>query len=177
MTKTTIKKWTAAVSIRPETPGDHDAITAVLIEAFADHPYSHQTEHLIVEELRRSKALIVSLVAEIDAQVVGHIAFSPVAINDAECQWFALGPIGVARRFQRRGIGGQLIKAGLDALRSLGAEGCVLVGDPAYYLRFGFRQDPALTMEGVPPENLMALPLGEHRPQGRVTHHPAFSVS
>ena len=60
-----------SVNIRPESPGDYDAITVILLEAFADHPYSHQTEHLIVNELRRSKALTISLVAEADGQIVG----------------------------------------------------------------------------------------------------------
>jgi putative acetyltransferase len=107
------------MEIRSENSRDHDAITAILIEAFADHPYSHQTEHLIVDALRRAKALSVSLVAETDKQVVGHIAFSPVTIDGEDCRWFALGPVAVARRLQRRGIGRQLIEAGLNALRSL----------------------------------------------------------
>ena len=59
---------------------------------------------------------------------------------------------------------------------NLGAQGCVLVGEPAFYNRFGFRHDPALRMEGVPPEVLLCLPMCDEMPEGAVTHHPAFSV-
>jgi putative acetyltransferase len=162
--------------IRPEAPSDHEAITEIIIEAFADHPYSHQTEHLIVDELRRSDALTLSLVAEIDGRVVGHVAFSPVKIDGADCRWFALGPVAVARSHQGRGIGQQLITAGLEALRGFGACGCVVVGEPAYNRRFGFEHDPDLMMEGVPPEVFMLLPLAGPRPRGAVSHPPAFSV-
>ena len=162
--------------IRSETENDYAAIRNILIAAFANHPYSHQTEHLIVEALRAANALTVGLVAEVDGNVVGHIAFSAVKIEGVDCRWFALGPVAVLADFQRRGIGKGLIREGLRAIRSLGAKGCVLVGDPAYYNRLGFRHNPALAMEGVPPENLMCLPMGEQIPQGQVTHHAAFSV-
>ncbi len=78
--------------------------------------------------------------------------------------------------FQRRGIGMGLVEAGLEAIRGLGARGCVLVGDPHFYERFGFRSNPALTREHVPPENLLCLPMAEPIPHGPVSHHPAFFV-
>jgi putative acetyltransferase len=162
--------------IRPETAADCAAIRDILIAAFANHPYSHQTEHLIVEALRAANALSVGLVAEVDGKVAGHIAFSLAQIDGADCRWFMLGPIAVTPGLQRQGIGKTLIRAGLDVLRNREAQGCVLVGDPAYYLRLGFQNCPALTMEGVPPENLMCLSMTEQVPQGRVTHHAAFSV-
>ena len=162
--------------IRPETATDYAAIRNILIEAFANHPYSHQTEHLIVEALRAANALTVGLVAEAKGNVVGHIAFSPARISGADSSWFVLGPIAVTPSLQRQGIGRTLIREGLDAIRHLGAQGCVLVGDPAYYGRLGFRNNPALTVEGVPPEYFMCLPMTEKIPQGEVTHHAAFSV-
>jgi putative acetyltransferase len=162
--------------IRPETPSDHDAIRQILMAAFADHPYSHQTEHLIVEALRADDALIVSLVAEVDGNIVGQIAFSPVTIGGKDCGWFALGPVAVSPSHQRQGIGQALVNEGLDALRKLGAQGCVLVGEPAFYNRFGFRHDPALHMHGVPPEVLLCLPMGDQVPEGSVQHQSAFSV-
>ncbi len=162
--------------VRPETADDYDAIRRIHIAAFANHPYSHQTEHLIVDALRASGALSVSLVAEVNGSVVGHIAFSPVKIGGMDCTWFALGPIGVLPGFQRQGVGKGLIAEGLGAIRSLGAQGCVLVGEPAFYNRFGFRSDPALTMEGVPPQYLLCLPMTGETPKGCVSHHPAFSV-
>jgi putative acetyltransferase len=162
--------------VRPETPDDYHVIRTILVAAFADHPYSHQTEHLIVEALRAGNALTVGLVAEVDGSVVGHIAFSPVKIGGVDCGWFALGPIAVSPGSQRQGVGKGLIAEGLSAIRGLGAQGCVLVGDPAYYHRFGFRHDPALAMEGVPPQYLLCLPMAQPMPQGHVSHHPAFWV-
>ncbi|MGE5611300.1 MAG: GNAT family N-acetyltransferase [Bacillota bacterium] len=163
--------------IRSETPADYDAIRTILIAAFAHHPYSHQTEHLIVEALRAANALTLALVAEVDGQVVGHVAFSSVKINGKDCMWFALGPVAVSPNFQRQGIGQALIKQGLQSLRNLGAQGCVLVGDPAYYCRFGFRHNPALLLEGIPPQYFLCLQIADQTPQGCVTHHSAFSVS
>ena len=163
--------------IRPEIARDWEAIERVHIEAFSNHPYSRQTEHLIVNALRAAGALAVSLVAELDGEVVGHIAFSLARIGGRDCRWYVLGPVGVLPDYQRRGIGKELVRAGIEAIRELGAAGCVLVGDPAYYTRLGFTHDPALTLEGVPPENLMCLPLGGHVPQGEVSHHEAFWVT
>ena len=162
--------------IRPETPTNHDAIRRILIAAFADHPYSHQTEHLIVEGLRADNALTVSLVAEVDGNVVGHIAFSSVKIGGKDCGWLGLGPVAVSPSHQQRGIGQALVTEGLKTIRNMGAQGCVLVGDPAFYCRFGFEHNSALRMEGVPPEVLLCLPMCDQMPEGNVTHHPAFSV-
>jgi putative acetyltransferase len=163
--------------IRSELPADYDSIRNIHIAAFAHHPYSHQTEHLIVAALRADNALTVSLVAVVNGDVVGHIAFSPMKINGLDCKWLTLGPIAVAPDHQRQGIGQRLVRAGLDAIRSLGAEGCVLVGDPAFYRRFGFENNPSgLRMEGVPPEVIMCLSMCGQMPEGIVTHHPAFFV-
>ena len=163
--------------IRPESANDYDTIRNILIAAFATCPYSHQTEHLIVEALRADDAMPVALVAEIDGTVVGHIAFSPIKISGKDCKWFTLGPIAVTPNLQRKGIGKSLVNAGLQAIRSLGAQGCMLVGEPAYYERFGFRHDPALTMEGVPPQYLVCLPIVPPVPCGEVSLPPAFWVS
>ena len=167
----------APVIIRSETQDDHASIRDILIAAFANHPYSHQTEHLIVDGLRADDALTVSLVAEVDGNVVGHIAFSPVTIGGKDCGWLALGPVAVSPSHQRQGIGQALVNEGLNTIRNLGAQGCVLVGDPAFYRRFGFEHNRVLRMEGVPPEVLMCLPMGDQMPEGSVTHHPAFSVA
>jgi predicted N-acetyltransferase YhbS len=164
------------VLIRPEAPDDCDSMRDILIAAFANHPYSHQTEHLIVEGLRADDSLTVSLVAEVDGNVVGRIAFSPVKIGGKDHGWLALGPVAVLSPFQRRGIGQAPVNEGLKTIRDLGAQGCVLVGDPAFYNRFGFRHNLALRMEGVPPEVLLCLPMWDEMPHGSVTHHPAFSI-
>ena len=163
--------------IRPEAPGDAEAIGAVTAEAFRTVAVSRQTEPYIVEALRAAGALSVSLVAELDGRVVGHVAFSPVAISDGSRDWYGLGPVSVLPAHQRRGIGRTLIREGLDRLRQRGGRGCCLVGDPNYYTRLGFRRIDSLTLEGVPPEYFLALPLGEAIPHGAVTFHDGFMAT
>ena len=160
--------------IRPDTDADIEAIAEVTRAAFADHPYSQQTEHFIIAALRAAGALTISLVAEVDGEVVGHVAFSPITISDGSQDWYGLGPISVLPECQRQGIGKALMHEGLSRLKALGAKGCVLVGDPNYYERFGFRSGPELTHEGVPQENVLVLPFGESRPQGVVVFHKGF---
>ncbi|MBI5519241.1 MAG: N-acetyltransferase [Desulfovibrio sp.] len=163
--------------IRPETPADIDAIRRINIDAFADHPFSRQTEHLIVEELRAAGALAVSLVAEEqDGSVVGHIAFSSAPIGGRDQGWYLLGPVAVLPGSQRRGVGSALVRQGLDALRAMGAQGCALVGDPAFYTRLGFRQAVRLAYPGVPGEFVLCLPLAGEEPVGDIGHHPAFEA-
>ena len=106
--------------IRPETPKDFRSIRQILIAAFEKQSFSHQTEHLIVEALRAADALALSLVAEVDSEVVGHIAFSAAGIGDASSGWFLLGPVAVRPDHQGRGIGRALIEAGLEGLRPRG---------------------------------------------------------
>ena len=159
---------------RDETPVDCPAITEVTIAAFKTLDVSNQTEHYIIEALRAAKALTVSLVAEVDGRVVGHIAFSPVTMSDGSPGWYGLGPVSVLPEIQRQGIGSALIKEGLARLKALGAQGCCLVGHPGYYGRFGFRNVEGLGYEGVPPEAFFALAFSGPLPQGNVTFHEAF---
>jgi putative acetyltransferase len=165
------------LTIRPERPDDIEAISTITEQAFRTCPYGNHTEQFIILALRRAGALSVSLVAELDSQVVGHIAFSPVEILDGSPDWYALGPVSVVPELQGQGIGKALINAGLDALRGLGAQGCVLVGDPGFYGRFGFRSRPELTMDGVPQEVVQSLAFGEHMATGKIIHHEAFSAN
>ena len=160
--------------IRKETVADVEAITEVTIAAFKNHPISHQTEHFIINALRDADALTISLTAEIDARVVGHIAFSPVKISDGTKDWYGLGPISVLPEYQRRGVGKSLIKKGLSLLKELGGQGCALVGDPNYYKRFGFKNYPELVHEGVPQEVFLVLPFDENIPQGTILFHEGF---
>jgi len=126
--------------------------------------------------LRTAGALTVSLVAEIGGRVVGHIAFSPVTISDGSDGWYGVGPLSVLPEFQMRGIGKSLVYRGLSSLTALGAKGCVLVGDPRYYERFGFRNIPDLVLDGVPQENFVALPFGSKPARGTVIFHQGFSA-
>lgn len=163
-------------TIRPESPSDEDAIEQVTRRAFLAHPYSQQTEQFIIRALRADHALAVSLVAEDAGRIVGHIAFSPVTVSDGAMGWYGLGPIAVDPDQQGRGIGRALMERGLAELRKIGAKGCVLVGDPAFYIRFGFANNPALVLEGVPQEFFLALSLGTSYAQGNVLFHPAFQA-
>lgn len=160
--------------LRKETANDIEAITEVTIAAFKDHPIGRQTEHFIIHALRKAGALTLSLVAELDGRVVGHIAFSPVVMSDGTKDWYGLGPISVLPEYQRQGIGNALINKGLSELKALGAKGCALVGYPDYYKRFGFKNYPELIYEGVPQEAFLALPFKEKIPQGTVEFHEAF---
>jgi putative acetyltransferase len=160
--------------IRNETASDIDAIAEVTIAAFKTLPISNHTEQFIINSLRVADVLTISLVAEIDGQVVGHIAFSPVTISDGSTGWYGLGPVSVLPEYQKQGIGKSLINKGLSMLKELGGEGCTLVGDPSYYKRFGFRNIPDLVHEGIPQEVFLVLPFTENVPQGIVVFHEGF---
>jgi putative acetyltransferase len=162
--------------IRAEEPRDVDAIREINIAAFADHPFSQQTEHLIVDALREDGALSISLVAIRDDRPVGHIAFSETALGDIEHGWYLAGPVAVLPESQCEGIGSALVEAGLERLRASGAAGCVLVGDAGFYRRFGFDVHPGLAHEGVPGEFVLGLAFGDQEPTGEIRAHKAFEV-
>lgn len=162
------------LTIRAERAGDAAAIAEVVRDAFVGHPHSRQTEPFIVAALRRAGALTISLVAEIEGEIIGHIAFSPVSISGEISNFHALGPLAVSPLRQRQGAGQALVRAGLDALRSAGSRGCVVVGDPAYYRRFGFARHPDCTVPGIPPDYVLALAFDGAPVIGDITHHPAF---
>jgi putative acetyltransferase len=165
------------MQIRPERPQDAPTIRALTDAAFKGMPFSDQTEAAVVDGLRAAGALTLSLVATEDEDIVGHVAFSPVTIDGVAGDWYGLGPVSVWPGRQRSGIGMALIGEGLRRLRSLKAGGCVLTGDPAYYARFGFENDPELTYAGAPPWAFQRLSLDGSRPRGEVHFHPAFDVS
>jgi putative acetyltransferase len=163
-------------TLRDETPADVNAIAELTIAAFRTLEISHHTEQFIVAALRAAKALTISLVAEADGRVIGHIAFSPVAISDGTRNWYGLGPVSVLPEHQRRGVGKALIAEGLRRLKEMGAQGCCLVGHPDYYRQFGFRNPPELVLEGVPPEVFFALPFDGRMPRGTVAFHEGFGA-
>ena len=160
--------------IRPERAGDQSAIHNLVATAFAGQPHSDGSEPGIVDRLRADGDLAISLVAEDGGETVGHVAFSPVTISDGSEGWFGLGPVAVAPERQREGIGAALIERGLTLLHERGAAGCVVLGDPAYYARFGFAHDPALAYPGPPAEYFQRLVIGTSGARGEVTYAPAF---
>lgn len=162
--------------IRFERADDAIAIRTVTRAAFDGVPHSSQTEAAIVDALRAAGALTLSLVAEEGGDIVGHAAFSPITIDGAFQRWYGLGPVSVRPDRHKRGIGRALIDKGLAELRRLKAQGCVVLGDPAYYGRFGFRNDPGLRLPDVPPVYFQCLSFGGETPRGDVAYHPGFDA-
>lgn len=166
------------MNIRHEDAADVSIITEVEYAAFKDHPQhepgAEPVEHLIVERLRAADGLTLSLVAEIDGTVVGHIAMSPAAVGEDRDGWFMLGPVGVLPSQQRKGIGSALVEAAMKSMEEQGASGVVLVGLPEYYGRFGFRSHESLNYPGVPSQYVLAASFGDDVPSGDIKGHEAF---
>jgi predicted N-acetyltransferase YhbS len=104
------------IKIRNENNSDIEAITVVTVAAFLNAEHTSHTEQFIVSALRDSGALTISIVADKNNKVVGHVAVSPVSISDGSRNWYGLGPISVAPDFQNQGIGSLLMEAALDTL-------------------------------------------------------------
>lgn len=163
--------------IRPEQPEDIADIRYVTEAAFLPLAHSNQDEADIIDALRAAQALTISLVAIEDEELVGHVAFSPVTIAGQPEGWYGLGPIAVRPDSQGQGIGQELIRKGLAQLEALGARGCVVLGDPDYYARFGFETVVGLELPGVPPEYFQCLTFaGQKPPHGTVAYHEAFKL-
>jgi putative acetyltransferase len=164
------------IKIRNETAADAPAITAVTICAFRSAPHTSNTEQFIVTTLRKDGRLTISLVADAEGTAIGHVAVSPVSISNGAPGWFGIGPLSVLPEHQRRGVGSRLVQQALRILRERGAAGCVVLGEPEYYSRFGFQADPNLILPSVPPEYLQAISLDSSRPHGTVSYHQAFNA-
>ncbi|WOE76044.1 GNAT family N-acetyltransferase [Alterisphingorhabdus coralli] len=165
------------LNLRAEEPEDQAAIHDLTKRAFAPMPYADGDEQDLVDALRAAGALAISLVAESEGRVVGHVAFSPAVAADGASGWYALGPVSVEPEVQKTGIGSALINSGLDMLRHRNAAGCVLVGNPDYYHRFGFRPAPQCCPGGEPAEYYQLLPMGQPRPDGIIGFHPLFHAA
>lgn len=164
------------VHLRTEAPEDVAAIRAVIGDAFREHPHSRQTEAQVVDALRRAGGLSLSIVAIGGGGVVGHAAFSPVQISGGAPGWHCLGPLSVAPVAQGAGVGTALVWHGLRTLRQLGAAGCVVLGEPAYYGQFGFRSTPALRLAGAAYGCFLVRPFDRVIPMGAVRLHSAFDL-
>lgn len=162
--------------IRDERPGDVQAIYDITQAAFEPMPFSDGDEQDLINALRKDGALAVSLVAARNDEIIGHIAFSRVTINNQPGNWFALGPVSVKPGLQSLGIGSALIHDGIERIKALKADGCVLLGYPAYYRRFGFAHDPQLTCDGQADRYFQQLAFKGTTPRGDVRFHPAFNA-
>jgi putative acetyltransferase len=143
--------------LRRENPDERDAIRAVNEAAFG-----RPDEADLVDRLRTEGAVLASFVAEQDGRVVGHILFSRMLIEtaDGSMSSVALAPMAVLPAQQRRGVGAQLIRFGLDWLRGRGEHIVLVLGQPDYYPRFGFSIDRARALKTpFPPDAFMALEL------------------
>lgn len=160
--------------VRREGYADRTAIADVIDKAFCGKPYADGDESELVDKLRQQNALSVSLVAELDGTIVGHIAFSLATPSDGSEGWYALGPLAVLPEYQGMGIGSQLVWCGLKAIAELDANGCILVGDVEYYRRFGFELSHSNVPHGEPPDHFMVKLLAGSLPQGPISFHEAF---
>lgn len=166
-----------ALILRDETDVDRAVIHDLTRRAFAPMPFAGGDEQDLIDRLRAARALSVSLVAELNGQVVGHVAFSPANAADGSLGWYALGPIAVEPGLQRRGIGRRMIHEGLQRLRAADAAGCILVGNPAVYGPSGFRPFPQLAPLGIPSQFFMIHPLRVAEPVSVAAFHPLFGGS
>lgn len=164
------------IQVSNESTGDATRIHDVTTKAFLNAPHTAHTEQFIVNALRHAGALTISKVAKADGEIIGHVAISPVALSTGATGWFGLGPISVLPEFQGRGVGSKLMKSALGALEAMGASGCVVLGDPGYYGRFGFKVVDGLVYPGVPAEYFQGLSFSGEIPHGEVSYHEAFSV-
>ena len=163
------------IAIRPERPGDCTAIRQVLLSAFPT-----EQEANLVDRLRLHGRLIVSLAAERGGEIIGQIAFSPVTVHGARADVYGAGlaPLAVRPEWQRRGVGAQLVRAGVAACERAGVGFIVLLGEPEYYRRFGFLKATLLGLDNEygADDAFMAL---EFFPQavvaGTVRYAPEFN--
>jgi predicted N-acetyltransferase YhbS len=133
----------AIITIRKETPEDYNWVIELTEKAFETLEISDHNEGKLVDKLRKAPTFIseLSLVAELNGQVVGHILYTPVVIDNGRQQFqsLVLAPVSVLPEFQKMGIGGQLIRAGHQKAKELGFQSVILLGHPEYYPRFGYK--------------------------------------
>lgn len=131
------------VIIRKENSSDHNWVIELTEKAFESLEISEHNEGKLVDKLRKAPTFIeeLSLVAELNGQVIGHILFTPVVIDKDQHQFqsLVLAPVSVLPEFQKMGIGSQLIIAGHQKARELGFQSVILIGHPEYYPRFGYK--------------------------------------
>ncbi|MEQ9519510.1 MAG: N-acetyltransferase [Parvibaculum sp.] len=162
------------VNIRPEKAGDEDAIYRLTLAAFEPMFFSDGSEAPLIGELRADGDLTLSLIAEINGEIVGHIAFSPVTIDGRHDDWFGLGPVSVSPDLQGQGIGRALVEKGLQLLRARGAKGCALTGNPDIYRRMGFESDGNLRYGSLDTAFVQRMVFSGQPPSGELKFAPAF---
>jgi putative acetyltransferase len=162
--------------IRDQCEADFAAVHELVIAAFKTLPVACGREQFVMDTLWTSGAATVALVAEHGGEIVGQAAFSKATVGGQDVGWHGCGPVSVLPARHKQGIGSALMRAGLERLRALGSKGCVVVGDPNYYPRFGFANTDAMFEPGVPPEVFMAIQFAGGMPRGEVRFDEAFEA-
>lgn len=164
------------IIIREERPGDVERIRAVNLAAFET-----TTEADLVNALRERATQLISLVAEDDTKIIGHILFSPVTLeNEPGLTLMGLAPMAVVPSRQRQGVGSSLVREGLERCGQLNAAAVVVLGHPKYYPRFGFSPASRLSLRSeydVPEEVFMVRELRDGALSGlsgTIRYHPVF---
>ena len=163
--------------IRDQIEADFTAVHELVIAAFKTLPIACGREQFLMDELWRSGAATVALVAEEDGMVVGQAAFSKMLVGGADVGWHGCGPVSVLPERHKQGIGSALMREGLNRLRALGSKGCAVVGHSDYYPRFGFAATDAMRLPDVPPEAFMVIRFDGDMPSGEVEFDKAFATA
>ncbi len=164
--------------IRDEQPSDFAAIHALNARTFPT-----DAEARLVDALREAADPVVSLVAEQDRTLIGHIMFTPVTLDENPAlRLMGLAPMAVAEAYQRSGVGSALVREGLERCRALGAQAVVVLGHSSYYPKFGFLSSVSFGIKSeydVDSEVFMAMELQPGalaQVSGTVRYHPAFAT-
>jgi putative acetyltransferase len=160
--------------IRPEEPRDFAAISDLIQRAFAPMPFADGNEQDLPNKFRAAGVLSLSLVAEMDDKIAGHVALTPATHESGVAGWFGLGPLAVEPDLQRTGIGTALIAEAKAWLALRGAAGCIVMGDTNYYPRHGFLPAPQSAPVNEPAQYFMVLEINGAAPRGRFSFHPSF---
>ncbi len=167
--------------IRQETSKDYNDVYNLIKEAFATAEHSDGNEQDLVEALRNGDAFVpeLSLVADIDGKIAGHILFTEGKVG--EDTTLVLAPLSVSPKYQKQGIGTSLIKEGHKIAKKMGYQYSLVLGSESYYPRFGYLPAEQFGIEipdGMPAENFMAIQLQEDaKPiRGAVTYAKEFGI-
>lgn len=162
------------LKIRSELPTDIAEIRTLITAAFTPAPHYIGAEADVVDLLRKTGDMALSLVAEKAGKILGHVAFSPVLINGKASTWLGLGPISVPATYRKQGVAAALIKEGVKRVKNLNASGCVTMGRLRYYKDFGFTNHVGMHLTGAPTKDFLALSFDDGFPSGEVLFSKAF---
>ena len=166
------------MNIRKFKNNDLEPVKSLLLKAFHNHPHGNPetgvVEHFIVEKLVQDNADICSMVACDNDEIIGFITYSQVKINESDLNWVGLGPVAVLPEYQKQGVGKTLIEETLNSVKDK-FNGCVVMGDPQYYMNFGFEVIEGLFFDGVPQEYFLSKVFKDNAPLGNVQYNKAFS--